>query len=150
MSIIANVGDFISEGTFIMILLGLGIFIFSFAIRFVSLWFQALVSGAPISLLNIIGINLRKIPPKVIVGALINLRKSGNKAVSTSDLETHYLAGGNVSEVVGAMIASGKANIPLDWGQATAINLAGRYILDAVRTSVTPSVIDVPGQNHVT
>jgi len=112
--------------------------------KFVKLWFQAFVSGTPISIFNIIGMSLRKIPPRVIVNARINSYKAGLKGISVSDLETHFLAGGRVLEVVRAMIAADKANIPLDWRQATAIDLAGRDILDAVRTSVNPKVIDCP------
>ncbi len=112
--------------------------------RFVSLWFQAFVSGTPIPLFNIIGMSLRKIPPQVIVNARINSFKAGLKQISVSDLETHYLAGGHVTDVVTAMIAADKANIPLDWRRATAIDLAGRDLRDAVQTSVNPKVIDCP------
>jgi uncharacterized protein YqfA (UPF0365 family) len=112
--------------------------------RFVALWFQAFVSGTPISLFNIIGMSLRKIPPKIIVNARINAYKAGLKQIEVNDLETHYLARGHVLEVVAAMIAADKANISLDWRQATAIDLAGRDILDAVKTSVYPKVIDCP------
>ncbi len=114
--------------------------------RFISLWFQAFVSGTPISLFNIVGMSLRKIPPKLIVNARINAFKAGLKTIAVSDLETHYLAGGKVNDVVRSMIAADKANIPLDWRQATAIDLAGRDIFDAVRTSVNPKVIDCPGE----
>ncbi len=116
--------------------------------RFISLWFQALVSGTPISLLNIIGISLRKIPPRIIVNAHINAYKAGLKEFNVADLETHYLAGGRVLDVVAALIAAQKANIPLDWKRATAIDLAGRDILDAVRTSVNPKVIDCPDRSR--
>lgn len=112
--------------------------------KYISLWFQAFVSGTPISFFNIIGMSLRKIPPRVIVNARINAYKAGLKQIEVSDLETHFLAGGRVLEVVGAMIAAEKANIPLNWKQATAIDLAGRNIFDAVRTSVNPKVIDCP------
>ena len=114
--------------------------------RYIALWFQAFVSGAHVSFLNIIGITLRKIPPKLIVGAMINLRKAGLRTISANDLETHYLAGGRIHEVVRAMIASDKANIKLDWRQATAIDLAGRDVFDAVKTSVNPKVIDCPSE----
>lgn len=112
--------------------------------KFISLWFQALVSGTPIPLLNIIGMSLRKIPPRVIVDARINSFKAGLKQISVADLETHYLAGGHITRVVEAMIAADKANIELDWRRATAIDLAGRDIRDAVQTSVYPKVIDCP------
>ena len=116
--------------------------------RYISLWFQALVSGTPISLLNIIGMSLRKIPPRIIVNAHINAYKAGLKQFNVADLETHYLAGGRVLDVVAALIAAEKANIPLDWKRATAIDLAGRDILDAVKTSVNPKVIDCPDRSR--
>ncbi len=112
--------------------------------KFISLWFQAFVSGTPISLFNIIGMSLRKIPPRIIVNARINSYKAGLKLITVADLETHYLAGGRVLDVVAALIAAEKANISLDWKRATAIDLAGREILDAVKTSVNPKVIDCP------
>ncbi len=112
--------------------------------KFLSLWFQAFVSGTPISLFNIVGMSLRKIPPRTIVNARINLFKAGLKQITVSDLETHYLAGGHITNVVEALIAAEKANIPLDWRRATAIDLAGRNLKDAVQTSVNPRVIDCP------
>lgn len=123
-----------------------GVSFFVVTARYVGLWFQAFVSGTYISLFNIIGMSLRKIPPKLIVSSLINLRKAGVKQVSVSDLETHYLAGGHVTDVVKAVVAASKANIQLDWGQATAIDLAGRDVFDAVKTSVNPKVIDCPSE----
>ena len=125
-----------------------GIVILAIVGKFISLWFQAFVSGTPIGLFNIIGMSLRKIPPKVIVNARINAFKAGLKQIEVNDLETHFLAGGRVLEVVGAMIAADKANIPLSWKQATAIDLAGRNIFEAVRTSVNPKVIDCPGKGQ--
>lgn len=116
--------------------------------KFISLWFQAFVSGTPISLFNIIGMSLRKIPPRIIVNARINSYKAGLKDITVGDLETHYLAGGHVPEVVTALIAADKANIALDWRRATAIDLAGRDLGDAVKTSVNPKVIDCPGQGQ--
>lgn len=120
------------------------IVLFAIMGKFVSLWFQAFVSGTPIAFFNIVGMSLRKIPPRTIVNARINSYKAGLKQITVADLETHYLAGGRVLEVVAALIAAEKANIPLDWKQATAIDLAGREILEAVRTSVNPKVIDCP------
>jgi len=117
---------------------------------FISLWFQAFVSGTPIPLFNIIGMKLRKIPAQVIVNARINLFKAGLKDISVDDLETHYLASGHVPNVVEALIAADKANIPLDWRRATAIDLAGRNIKDAVQTSVNPRVIDCPSHGYST
>jgi len=133
------------EFYFLLLVLGfIAIILLSIVGKFISLWFQAFVSGTPIALLNIIGMSLRKIPPRVIVQARISAYKAGLKEISASDLETHYLAGGNVINVVQAMIAADKANIPIDWRRATAIDLAGRDILQAVQTSVNPRVIDCP------
>ena len=112
--------------------------------KFIAIWFQAFVSGTRIPLFNIIGMSMRKIPPRTIVNARINLFKSGLKTITVEDLETHFLAGGHVTEVVQAMIAADKANIALDWRRATAIDLAGRNIREAVATSVNPKVIDCP------
>jgi uncharacterized protein YqfA (UPF0365 family) len=142
--------DLLSGGFYFLIFFVLivgGILFLSLA-KFISLWFQALVSGTPISLFNIVGMSLRKIPSRIIVNAYINAYKAGIKSMMVSDLETHYLAGGNVTNVVRAMIAADKANIPLTLRQATAIDLAGRDILDAVRTSVNPKVIDCPDEKH--
>lgn len=137
--------DLSMEFYFLLIVLAVIIIvILSILGRFISLWFQAFVSGTPIPLFNLIGMSIRKIPPRVIVNARINLFKAGLKQVTVSDLETHYLAGGHVSEVATALIAADKANIPLDWRRATAIDLAGRDLRDAVQTSVNPKVIDCP------
>lgn len=137
------------EFSFIFIILALVlIIILSIIGRYISLWFQAFVSGTPIPLFNIIGMSMRKIPPQVIVNARITLFKAGLKQISVSDLETHYLAGGHISDVVISMIAADKANIALDWRQATAIDLAGRNIREAVQTSVNPKVIDCPRQGE--
>lgn len=112
--------------------------------KFLGLWFQALVSGTRVSLANIIGMSMRKIPPRIIVNARINLFKAGLKDITVADLETHYLAGGHFPNIVNAMIAADKANINLDWKRATAIDLAGRDLYKAVQTSVNPNVIDCP------
>jgi uncharacterized protein YqfA (UPF0365 family) len=127
-----------------IILAIIAIVVLSILGKFISLWFQAFVSGTPIPLFNIIGMALRKIPPRVIVNARINLFKAGLKDITVSDLETHFLAGGHFPNIVNAMIAADKANIPLDWKRATAIDLAGRDLYKAVQTSVNPNVIDCP------
>jgi uncharacterized protein YqfA (UPF0365 family) len=140
------VNEFSFELYFIFIILAvIAIIALSIMGKFVSLWFQAFVSGTPIPLFNIVGMSLRKIPPRTIVTARITTYKAGLKQISVADLETHYLAGGHINEVVWAMIAADKANIPLDWRQATAIDLAGRDLRDAIETSVNPKVIDCPG-----
>ncbi len=138
----------LSFSVVVFVLVILLVVILSILGRFVSLWFQAFVSGAPVAFFSIIGMSLRKIPSRVIVNAYINSHKAGLKDVTVADLETHVLAGGNVSNVVRALIAADKANIPLTWRQATAIDLAGRDILAAVKTSVNPKVIDCPDKEH--
>lgn len=140
-----NISPFGLETYFLVILLGIvTIILLGILGKYIALWFQAFVSGTPISLFNIIGMSLRKIPPKIIVNARITAFKAGLKDVSVGDLETHYLAGGHITEVVQALIAADKANIPLDWRRATAIDLAGRDLREAVQTSVYPKVIDCP------
>lgn len=140
---------FTNMAPFFLILIALiAVVIISLLGRFIGLWFQAFVSGTPISLFNIIGMSLRKIPPRIIVNAHINAHKAGLLDIKVADLETHYLAGGRVIDVVAALIAAQKANISLDWKRATAIDLAGRDILDAVRTSVNPKVIDCPDRQR--
>ena len=114
--------------------------------RFLSLWIQSVVSGAPVGLLDLFMMRLRKVPPSVIVLNRISAKKAGLD-LSASQLEAHYLAGGNIERVVRAMIAADKAKIDLPWDRATAIDLAGRDILEAVRTSVDPKVIDCPSEH---
>ncbi len=112
-------------------------------ITFFKLWLRAMLSGAKVGFGSLIGMTLRKVNPAVIVDSRIMAVKAGLE-VSTNDVETHYLAGGNVVRVVQALIAANKANIDLSFQQATAIDLAGRDVLDAVQTSVRPKVIDCP------
>ncbi|MEW6220652.1 MAG: flotillin-like protein FloA [Thermodesulfobacteriota bacterium] len=109
----------------------------------ISLWIQALVSGARVGLLNIVFMRFRKVPPKMIVEAKIMAVKAGLE-ITTNDLESHYLAGGNVMRVVQALIAADKANITLNFKRGAAIDLAGRNVLEAVQMSVNPKVIDTP------
>jgi uncharacterized protein YqfA (UPF0365 family) len=128
----------------ILIVVGLIVLVVGFlALQFLGLWFQALLSGAPVSLIDLIMMRFRKVDPKVIVFNRISAKKAGLE-VSTAQLESHYLAGGRVTNVIRAMIAADKARIDLPWERATAIDLAGRDILDAVKTSVDPKVIDCP------
>lgn len=112
-------------------------------ITFFRLWLRALLSGASVGFGSLLGMSLRKVNPSVIVDSRIMAVKAGLN-ISTVEIETHYLAGGNVVRVVQALIAANKANIPLTFQRATAIDLAGRDVLDAVRTSVHPKVIDCP------
>lgn len=110
---------------------------------FLNVWIRAWTSNAYISFRSLIAMKLRAVPPKIIVDARIRMVKAGLQ-MSTNDLEAHYLAGGNVIQVVNALIAADKANIPLTFKRAAAIDLAGRDVNDAVRTSVNPKVIDCP------
>ena len=109
----------------------------------ISLWVQALVSGARVGLFNIVFMRFRKVPPKLIVTSKIMAVKAGLD-FSTDSLESHFLAGGNVSRVVQALIAADKANIELEFNRAAAIDLAGRDVLEAVQMSVNPKVIETP------
>ncbi|MDT8401739.1 MAG: flotillin-like protein FloA [Bacteroidales bacterium] len=109
----------------------------------IGLWFQALVSGVRISLLQLIFMRWRKVPPSAIVVAMIEGDKAGIK-LNRDDLEAHYLAGGRVAQVVHALVSAAKANIDLPFNMATAIDLAGRDVFEAVQMSVNPKVIDTP------
>lgn len=109
----------------------------------VGLWFSALLSGVRISLIQLVFMRIRKVPPTVIVKAMINSHKAGLK-LGRDELEAHFLAGGNVSNVVTALISADKANIDLSFKAATAIDLAGRNVYEAVQMSVIPKVIDTP------
>lgn len=114
----------------------------------IGLWFQALVSGVRISLLQLIFMRWRKVPPSIIVGSLIEGTKAGI-IVLRDDLEAHYLAGGRVTQVVHALVSAAKANIELPFNMATAIDLAGRDVLEAVKMSVIPKIIDTPAVTAV-
>lgn len=109
----------------------------------IGLWVTAFFSRVPISIGSLIGMRLRKVPPAIIVNAMINATKAG-LTIDRNALEAHYLAGGSVQTVVNALISADKANIPLDFNMATAIDLAGRDVLLAVQMSVNPKVIDTP------
>jgi len=109
----------------------------------VGLWFTALLSGVRISLVQLIFMRWRKVPPKIIVNAMITSWKAGIK-LNRNELEAHYLAGGRIQKVVNALISADKANITLDFKAATAIDLAGREVFEAVQMSVNPKVIDTP------
>ena len=117
----------------------------------VGMWIQGVVSlgVGRITIIDLIRMRLRKISPRLIVDGVINTHKAGLITVKTDMLETHYLAGGNVTNVVMALIASDKAKIPLTFETATAIDLAGRDIKTAVETSVYPKVIDAPRDGYL-
>jgi len=109
----------------------------------IGLWFQALVSGVKISLLQLIFMRWRKVPPGGIVRAMIEGTKAGLE-INRNDLEAHFLAGGHIERVVHALVSASKANIDLSFKMATAIDLAGRDVFEAVQMSVNPKVINTP------
>ena len=109
-----------------------------------GLWFTALLSGVRISLLQLILMRWRKVPPNVIVRSMIEAHKAGLSQIKRDQLEAHYLAGGRVEQVVHALVSANKANIDLPFNMATAIDLAGRDVLEAVQMSVNPKVINTP------
>jgi uncharacterized protein YqfA (UPF0365 family) len=108
-----------------------------------GLWFQALLSGVRISLIQLIVMRWRRVNPNIIVGSMITASKAGIP-LTRDQLEAHFLAGGHVQSVVNALISADKANIPLDFKSATAIDLAGRDVFEAVQMSVNPRVIESP------
>ncbi len=109
----------------------------------VNLWITAIFSNVKVGIGELIGMRIRKVPPSIIVNSLITSTKAGLD-LTTNDLETHYLAGGNVPNVIRALISADKANIKLTFKQATAIDLAGRDVFEAVQISVNPKVINTP------
>jgi uncharacterized protein YqfA (UPF0365 family) len=118
-------------------------------VHYGAIWFQAYMSGADVSLMSLIGMSFRQVAPRLIVTAKVMGRQAGlnidrQRGMSTARLEAHFLAGGNVMNVLTAIIAAHRAGIDLDFDRAAAVDLAGRDVLDAVRTSVYPKVIDCP------
>jgi uncharacterized protein YqfA (UPF0365 family) len=110
----------------------------------IGLWFTALLSGVRISLLQLILMRWRKVPPTVIVRSMIEATKAGLAFIQRDELEAHFLAGGHVEQVIHALVSASKANIDLSFKMATAIDLAGRDVLEAVQMSVNPKVINTP------
>lgn len=131
----------ISSALIIGIIIILVLVIFSFVP--IRLWISALAAGAKVGIVDLIGMRLRRVSPAKIVNPLIKAEKAG-LLVKVSQLEAHYLAGGNVDRVVNALIASERANIQLPFERAAAIDLAGRDVLEAVQMSVNPKVIETP------
>ena len=139
------------EGIFVTIpifLIGLVLLLYFVPL---GLWIQAGVSigWGKIGMIKLVIMRIRKIPPKMVADGIINLHRAGLDFVISEELETHFLAGGNVLNVVDALIAADKANITLDFKTATAIDLAGRDVKEAVQTSVYPKVIDCPIEGKV-
>ena len=139
------------EGIFVTIpifLIGLVLILYFVPL---GLWIQAGVSigWGKIGMIKLVIMRIRKIPPRMVTDGIINLHRAGLDFVTSEELETHFLAGGNVSNVVDALIAADKANITLNYKTATAIDLAGRDVKEAVQTSVYPKVIDCPAEGKV-
>ena len=104
------------------------------------LWLSAKVSGVKISLIQLFLMRIRNVPPGIIVPSLIEAHKAGLRTVTRDNLEAHYMTGGHVQRVVHALVSASKANIDLSFEKATAIDLAGRDVFEAVQTSVNPKV----------
>jgi uncharacterized protein YqfA (UPF0365 family) len=130
-------------GGFAALLALLVALVFIFYLVPMPLWIAAWASGAYVGLLTLIGMRFRRVPPGTVVTARISAVKAG-LTIPLNDLEAHYLAGGNVVRLVNAMISADKANIPLNFKRAAAIDLAGRDVLEAVKMSVIPKVIETP------
>lgn len=135
------------DSTTIMLLLAIVAIVIVLAVLFtfvpVALWISALAAGVRVSIFTLIGMRLRRVIPSRVVNPLIKSHKAGLN-VSTNQLESHYLAGGNVDRVVNALIAAERANIDLPFERGAAIDLAGRDVLEAVQMSVNPKVIETP------
>ncbi|HZW27537.1 MAG TPA: flotillin-like protein FloA [Trueperaceae bacterium] len=123
-------------------------FVILFSIIPIGLWISAIAAGVKVSLTSLVAMRLRRVPPHRIILPLIKADKAGIE-VNQNQLEAHYLAGGNVDRVVDALIAADKARITLPFDRAAAIDLAGRDVLDAVRVSVNPRVIQTPNISAV-
>ena len=125
------------------IVVGVGVVLMFFYLVPVRVWIAATFSGAPVSILQLIAMRLRRVNPSIIVDARISAIKAGIQ-VTADDLESHYLAGGHVRVVINALISASKANIDLPFNKAAAIDLAGRDVFEAVQMSVNPKVITTP------
>lgn len=126
-----------------LVILFILLIIFFYYVPFL-LWISAKVSGVSISLIQLFLMRIRKVPPHAIVRCMIEAHKAGLSTIRRDDLEAHYLAGGHIERVVHALVSAAKANIDLSFQMATAIDLAGRDVFEAVQMSVNPKVIDTP------
>ena len=140
----------------ILVLVLFAIILCIFLAKYANLWLQAKMTSASITILELVGMSFRKVNPNIIVRSKIMAYQAGlseKDGITTRALEAHYLAGGNVPNVVRALIAANRADIPLSYKRAAAIDLAGRNVLEAVQTSVNPKVIPCPdpgsGRNSI-
>ena len=127
----------------LLVILSIFLIIFFYYVPFM-LWINAQVSGVRISLVQLFLMRIRKVPPTKIVNCLIEAHKAGLQDVKRDGLEAHYLAGGHIERVVHALVSANKASMELPFQMATAIDLAGRDVFEAVQMSVNPKVIDTP------
>lgn len=134
---------------YIAIYIILGVVLFLLWFFSILLWISAMFSGVRISPLQLGWMRIRNVPPTKIVRSLIEAHQAGLRSIRRSDLEAHHMSGGNVTKLIHALVSAEKANIPLSFQQAAAIDLAGRNVLDAVNTSVNPKVIDTPAVEAV-
>ena len=138
------------EGIFLILIIFIAFVVLSVFFTFVPvmLWISALAAGVKIGIFTLVGMRLRRVIPARVVNPLVKATKAGLN-VSINQLESHYLAGGNVDRVVNALIAAHRANIDLSFERAAAIDLAGRDVLEAVQMSVNPKVIETPAISGV-
>ena len=130
---------------FVLVVLGIALLVFLFVfLKFANLYLRSVLTKAGVGLFDMFAMSLRKVNPATIVNAKVMVVQARLEGISTRDLEAHFLAGGHVQRVVQALISANRAGIDLDFRTATGIDLAGRDVLDAVKTSVTPKVIDCP------
>ena len=140
---LAAMSEYVWIGAGVLVALFVIVLFFVF-LNFGRLWLQAKFSQTPLTFFELLGMAFRKVNSSLIVNSKIQAHKSGLTEITTEDLEAHYLARGRVPNVIVALISAQRANIPLDFRTACAIDLAGRDIVDAVNTSVNPKVIDCP------
>ncbi|MBR2722846.1 MAG: flotillin-like protein FloA [Lentisphaeria bacterium] len=134
-----------STGLLILLIASIILLIIIFCVVIpIPLWIAAVFSGVRIKIASLVGMRLRRVPPSIILSAMIQAKKADLHDVTSDALEAHYLAGGHVLRVIFALVAADKARIPLTLQKATAIDLAGRDVLDAVKMSVNPRVIETP------
>ncbi|HPD28851.1 MAG TPA: flotillin-like protein FloA [Phycisphaerae bacterium] len=137
--------DGIPWGIIVIVAIGLlCLFVLALVGQVFNLWLQAFMSGAGVRITDLIGMRFRKVDARTIVMSKIRAVKAGLLEITTNDLETHYLAGGRVQNVISSLIAADRARIDMTFKTACAIDLAGRDVLEAVHTSVNPKVIDCP------
>lgn len=148
MFLLGNLINGILSGGFIFIILGIIVLSMFFSFVPIGLWITAFFSGVKVSMATLTGMRLRRVAPSKIINPMIKATKAGLD-IKVNELEAHYLAGGNVDTLVDALIAAQRADIPLDFTRAAAIDLAGRNVLEAVQVSVNPKVIETPSISAV-